>query len=34
MHTVARALNAWGLVERYGLEVMPDDEFHGLGDDE
>jgi len=34
MHTVARALNAWDLVERYGLEVMPDDEFHGLGDDE
>ena len=34
LHTVARALKVWGLVERYGLEVMPDDEVPELGGDE
>ena len=34
LHTVARALRAWGLVDRYGLEVVRDDEFAELGDDE
>jgi hypothetical protein len=34
LRTVARALKAWGLVDRYGLEVMRDEEFAELGDDE
>jgi hypothetical protein len=34
LRTVAQALKAWGLVDRYGLEVMGDDEFLELRGDE
>lgn len=32
--TVARALHAWGIVDRYGLDVMRDDDFLECGIDE
>jgi hypothetical protein len=33
LRTVARALRAWGLVDRYGLAIVRDDEFAELDDE-